>query len=302
VLALGLWPALACKRAAPPAAAPPAPPALGAVQVRDLTPPDDAPAHIDVQALGRALRARLLATGQFTSDPADAGAPGAVTRALIELAVDGAEVETKGAARAHVLVRLETRPSDAPGAISESFEGTGEQTYEVPRPTGAPPAPKDALYEGLVQRVAGDLVDEFAARRRVRQGGPDVVHAALAADGGELRMEAIRAAGERRLSAEAPRLLALLDDPDEATRDAALGALLALRDRRAVTALTRSRSLRDRRELHKIIEAVSILGGEEADDYLSFLAGSHEDEEIRAEAAAARQRLQRRADGAAKPP
>jgi len=58
----------------------------------------------------------------------------------------------------------------------------------------------------------------------------------------------------------------------------------------------RARSLRDRHELHKIIEAISILGGEEADAYLSFLAGSHDDEEIRGEAAAARARLLRRAD------
>jgi hypothetical protein len=147
--------------------------------------------------------------------------------------------------------------------------------------------------------VAGDLVAGMITRRRLREGSPDALHAALAADGGELRIEAIRAAGERHLAAEAPRLLALLEDQDETTRDAALGALIALGDRRAVTVLTRSRSLRDRRELSKIIEAVSILCGDEADDYLSFVAGSHEDEEIRAEAAAARARLQRRADGAA---
>src|SRR5206468_7769825 len=53
----------------------------------------------------------------------------------------------------------------------------------------------------------------------------------------------------------APTLLKLLDDPDEPTRDAALGALIALGDRRAVSALTRSRSLRDRHEMRKIIEA-----------------------------------------------
>ena len=78
-------------------------------------------------------------------------------------------------------------------------------------------------------------------------------------------------------------------------RDAALGALIAMRERRAVRELTQSRSLRDRREMRKIIEAISILGGQEADEYLSFIAATHDDDEIRAEAAAARARLQRRA-------
>jgi hypothetical protein len=288
-----------CKRTpAPPPPVPP--PALGAVTVRDLTPPDDAPAHVDVNAIARALRARLLATGQFAGDPADAGSAGTVTRADVRIGVDGAEVAAKGVARARVLVRLETRPSDAPGAIAESLEGAGEEKYDVaPRVLGRPPAPKEALYEGLVQRVAGDLIAGFAARRRLRQASPDELGAALGADGGELRVEAIRAVGERHLATQAPRLLALLDDPDEPTRDAALGALLALGDRRAVGVLTRSRSLRDRRELSKIIEAIAILGGEEADDYLSFIAGSHEDEDIREEAGAARARLARRADAAA---
>jgi hypothetical protein len=304
---LALLPLAACKHgsAPPPAPAAPPAPALGAVTVRDLTPPEDAPARVDVEALGRALRARLLATGQFAPDVADAGRPEALTRADVQIGVEGAEVGEKGVARARVLIRLDTRPSDAAGAIAESLDGAGEQGYAVPPAPRAgarkPPAlaPKEPLYEALVQRVAGDLIDGFASRRRLHAATPEALHAALAADGGELRLEAIRAVGDRHVASEAPRLLALLDDPDEPTRDAALGALLALGDRRAVTALTRSRSFHDRRELRKIIEAVAILGGQEADDYLSFVAGSHEDEEIRAEAAAARARLQRRADAAA---
>jgi hypothetical protein len=286
--------------------APAAPPltALGPVTVRDRTPPDDAPAHVDVDALARALRARLLATGQFAAGGADAGHEGAATRADVQIALEGAEVEAKGVARARVLLHLVTRPEGAPGAIAESLDGAGEQTYDVwpPKAGQAPPA-KEPLFEGLVQRVAGDLIDGFVAKQRLRQATPDALRAAIASDAGsELRLEAIRAIGERRLAGEAPRLLVLLEDPDEPTRDAALGALLALGDRRAVSVLTRSRSLRDRRELNKIIEAISVLGGEEADDYLSFIAGSHEDEEIRAEATAARARLQRRAEAGTKPP
>jgi hypothetical protein len=277
---------------------------LGAVSVRDLTPPDDAPARIDVDALERALTSRLLATGQFAADLADASAGHAVTRVEVQVAIDGAEVGDKGLARTRVLVRLETRPANAPGAIAEGLEGAGQQQYAVPR--AAKPDKKalysKALYEGLVGRVALDLITGFVARRRLRDASPQALHAAVANDGGELRVEAIRAIGERHLAGEASALLPLLDDSDEPTRDAALGALIALGDRRAVGALTRSRSFRDHRELGKIIEALAILGGQEADDYLSFVAGSHDDPEIRTEAAAAHARLQRRsADGAANP-
>ena len=143
-------------------------------------------------------------------------------------------------------------------------------------------------------RVVRDLVEGVAARRRLQEGSPGAVHAALVADGGELREEAIRVVGERQLRDEVPTLLKLLGADDEPMRDAALGALIAMRERRAVRELTQSRSLRDRREMRKIIEAISILGGQEADEYLSFIAATHDDDEIRAEAAAARARLQRR--------
>jgi HEAT repeat protein len=152
-----------------------------------------------------------------------------------------------------------------------------------------------------VLRIAGDLIDSYVSRRQLERGPPTAVHAALQADGGALRDDAIRAVGERKLRDEVPILLKLLSDPDERTRDAALGSLIALGDRRAVSELTRTRSLRDRHEMRKMIEAIAILGGQEADQYLSFVAATHDDDEIRAEAAAARARLQRRESDAVAP-
>ena len=285
-----------CKHAPPPA---PPRAVLGAIVVHDVTPAEDAPAHVDVAALAAALRGRLLATDQFDRDAADGGAAERpVTRVEVQIAIDAAEVEARGLARAHVALRFATRPQDGPGALDERLEGTGEQQYAVRARMD-----KSALFAALVERVAGDLLDGFATRRRLERGSAAALHAAMVADGGELRLEAIRLIRERRLTSEAPTLLTLLDDPDEPIRDAALGALIALGDRRAVTALTRSRSLRDRHEMSKIIQAISILGGDEADDYLSFIASSHDDEEIRAEAKAARERMQRRrGDGGATPP
>ena len=54
--------------------------------------------------------------------------------------------------------------------------------------------------------------------------------------------------------------------------------------------------------MRKIIEAIATLGGDEALDYLSFVAAIHDDEEIRALAAAAKQRLERHQQAAADKP
>ncbi|HEX3902871.1 MAG TPA: HEAT repeat domain-containing protein [Polyangia bacterium] len=294
--------ALGCGRHRLAAVPPPAParPLLGAVEVQVGAPPDEKapPPHLDIAGLERALQERLLGTGLFAS--ADAGAA-PVARLQARVATEAVEVGATGEARARVVLRLDDGRGEAPAGVSFNLDGRGSQRYPIPPATrkGTLPAPnRDAIFMELVLRIAGDLIDGYVARRQIDQGPPAAVHAALRADGGELRDEAIRAVGERKLRDEVPRLLELLSDPEEPTRDAALGSLIALRDRRAVSELTRTRSLRDRREMHKIIEAIAILGGQEAEDYLSFVAATHDDDEIRTEAAAARVRLERRENDA----
>ena len=277
----------------PSAAARPPKPSLGEVDVKDVAADDDSSrVAVDPVAVGAALRARLLATGLFAPE-AGTTEPVPVVGVRVQVGAERVEVGAKGESRARVRVVAQSRPSDAPGAIAFEIEGQGAEPYVVAAKgkAGAPP-PLDAL----VIRVGSDLIGGYAARVHLREAPESELHAALVSpDAGELREEAIRAAGERQLHDEAPALLKLLADPDEPTRDAALGALIALHDRRAVTELTRTRSLHDRHEMRKIIEAIAILGGQEAEDYLSFIAASHDDDDIRAAAAAARARLERHA-------
>jgi hypothetical protein len=274
---------------------------LGAIDVQIVTPPDDTTTpRLDAAPVERALREHLLGTGLFA-------ASGPSTRLDAQVATEVVEVGAAGEARARVQIRMDDGRTDAPDGLSFTLEGRGSERYAVPKGASArkgsarPPLDRAALLNRLVVRIGGDLIDGYVARRQLDHGPPAVVHAALEADGGELRDEAIRAVGERRLRDEAPILLKLLNDPQEPTRDAALGALIALGDRRAVTELTRTRSLRDRREMRKIIEAIAILGGQEAEEYLSFVAATHDDDEIRAAASAAHARLQRRENDAVAP-
>jgi len=285
-----------CRRRAPSAPPPPKLPTLGTVSVENMSPGGEG-ARLDVGAMEREMRTALQSSGLFapaagSGGEADGGA-GPIARARLAVAVEIVDVGTKAEARARVRLHVDTRPSNAPGAVAMDLEGQGMES-RPPRKHARGDDPAAQPLGPLALRVAKDLLDAFVAKRRLYDGPPAGVHAALMADGGELREEAIRVVGERQLRDEAPTLLKLLNDDDETIRDAALGSLIALRDRRAVSELTRTRSLRDRREMRKIIEAISILGGQEAEEYLSFVAATHDDDEIRAEATAARTRLLRR--------
>jgi HEAT repeat protein len=272
---------------------------LGSVDVQIAAPPDNQTPSLEAGPLKRALWDRLNGTGLFSST-------GPVARFVARVGTEVVEAGAVGEARAVVGIQLDDGRPDAPDGVSFKLEGRGSERYAIPKPArkgpAAVPAPdRVAILNRLVLRIAGDLIDGYVARRQLERGPPAVVHAALQADGGALRDDAVRVVGERKLHDEAPTLLKLLSDPDERTRDAALGSLIALGDRRAVSELTRTRSLRDRHEMRKMIEAIAILGGQEADQYLSFVAATHDDDEIRAEAAAARARLQRRENDAVAP-
>jgi hypothetical protein len=283
------------KTAGPPAPPPDIPPRLGPVVVQDLTPAEAVSprARVDAEALSRELRARLAGAGIFAPPGPDGGAAGPVARVRAELALEEVEVADKAAARAVVRFRVDIRPAEgASPHWSEDVQAGSETTYSL----DPPPPDRAALFAKLASRTLGDLATGYLARQRLWRGSADDLRSALAVEAGDLRIEAIRAVADRRLTSEVPTLLRLLTSDEESVRDAALGALVELRDRRAVTEIAKQRSMRDRREMRKILDAIATLGGQEASEYLGFVADTHEDEEIRQMAKQALDRLKRRAD------
>lgn len=267
-------------------------PRLGAIDVEEASADPAKAGPLDTAAIAGASRKILLSAGLIDMTAVDAAPAGAVLRVKITAGVEFTEVEKKGVLRAGVGVRLKTRPSDAPNAIEEDLTAGGEQAYAI-----TPELDRHALAQRLVERTLNDVLAEFVARARLRTAPAAEIHAAITTrDGGvpAVREEAIRMAGARGMREEIPVLLPLLQDEHEAVRDAALGALIALREQKAVTELTRNRSLRDRHEMRKILEAIAIIGGDEAKDYLNFVAQTHDDEEIRKLAADAKARMERR--------
>jgi hypothetical protein len=293
-------PGFACRRSGKSAPPPVPAPLLDAVEIVDVSEKSElipkSTAKYDTGALVDIVRSALIkaqvVVTPMTEGDAAIAAPGsrrAVARVRGRVGVELVEVEEKGLVRAAVALQVSSKPAEAPGALNEELSAAGEQPYPV-----SPTVDRRALAQRLLERTTVDLIDGFVARVALATAPPERVHAALVGDAGVLREEAIRVAGSRGLKDEVPALLPLLQNDDERLRDAALGALIAMRERRAVAELTRNRSMRDRHEMRKVLEAISILGGDEARDYLSFVAASHDDEEIRKLAADAKARLDRR--------
>lgn len=287
----------ACTRRKPTSAAagppPDVAPALGLVAIEPLSADVAHPEtlHLDVQPLVAEARGQLRAAGLFAGMAPDAGTV-PVARVRVEFSLEEVVTEKKTAARAATRLRIDIRPADGAAVHwNEDVQAASETVFE----TGSP-VNRNAVFQKLVSRTIHDLLAAYVVRQKAWTGQAPAVHLMATDDARETRLEAIRAIGARRIESEAPMLLRLLSDDDEDLRDAALGALVEMRDRRAVNELGKSRSLRDVREMRKILDAIATLGGDDAVAYLSFVADAHEDEEIRKMAKEAGVRLQRRAD------
>jgi len=137
------------------------------------------------------------------------------------------------------------------------------------------------VAQKLTSALMGDLAKGYLDRLSLWSVSSTQLHLRLVEGALESRLEAIEVAGARGLRSEIPTLLKFLTDEDERLRDTALGALLLLRAREAVPILTKSREMKDGREMQKILDAIARLGGEEALAYLSFVAETHDNEQIR---------------------
>lgn len=288
----------ACKRrAADEAAHGPellAVPMLGEVMVAHMGDPTSLPegVHFDDKALTEAARKQLDEARIFARGAGEGGEPlPPKASVLAGYEVEKVWVQGKGLARAQVKLRVGIKPQQAADPDwAEEVEATGEIPYEADSAESAPAR----AFTSLVSRMLRDMLAEYIARQQLRTAAPEEVTAVIARGPGPLREDAIRVAGQRKLKGAAEPLLKLLNDEEETVRDAALGALVKLREPRAVAILAESRSMRDTREMRKILTAIALLGGREAHEYLKFVIDAHEDEEIRQLAQEALGRLERK--------
>jgi hypothetical protein len=261
-------------------------PSLAGVTVKPIAPTSYFGEQIQVDSARLSAKAKqILADGEIFADP-EAKRPVAQVSLEAEVfSADGADGPEIGA---KVHLRITARPSVAPARFAEDVEAVGQS----PLPKGDVEGVRTA-FQHLAERTVEDLLQAYVARQKLWQASVRDIEVALKSSDNDVRVEAIRIVAARSLREETPMILGLLSDDEENVRDAALGALVALRERSAVKVLAASRQMRDAREMRKILDAIATLGGREAVEYLSFVAETHDDEEIRGMAKDAMERLSR---------
>lgn len=166
-----------------------------------------------------------------------------------------------------------------------------EKTY-----TGAAP---DAATWAAQARKAAERAGYGLGSQLVLIGEPSARLIAQLGDKGadvELRALSAELLGERKDAAVLPALVAVLKDGTAGMelRDAVMGALVRIGDRKAVRPIIDAVAFADRFEMGKLLEAVAALGGDEARSYLTFVKKSHPEPSLREEAGVALQHLEQR--------
>jgi len=219
----------------------------------------------------RARVAKALGKTKHLSLEEGAEPPSARLRveAMLEIDLDAKE------GRAAVAMR--TDRTDVPLTVTVVRQGTVRG------------ADDEALLDAAVASAARGL----DAQAGLALADDRAVLAAIGRGEDDLRILAARLAASRKVKGAGAHIARLLDNPRQEVRDAAMGALVELRDPSAVRPLIESARSDDPAAQLRVVEALAAIGGEEAAQYLELLASGSEEEDIREAASRARERLAR---------
>jgi hypothetical protein len=153
----------------------------------------------------------------------------------------------------------------------------------------APAIAAELITQSVIEAARG-----LVGKEELRQGDDAAVSKALDDPDPDVVLWSLELVAERRMVAAFDRALALLRAEDSGVRAAALRALVALRDPRAVEPLAKMANFSNPEELKMVIEAVTAIGGDEAAEFLEYLATGHSDGDVRSRAREGLERIGRR--------
>jgi hypothetical protein len=216
-------------------------------------------------------------------------------------------------------VRLEVesarRLSGEEGAVADvqlvleltatSPEGDLERTVSegAGRAASAPDAGTEAAlkvlaFDGALRGALDDAARGLAWQLESRRKTDDELSRDLGDADPRVRDYAIRALADRRSPAVVPQLIARLEDDNPAVALRAVGALVAIGDRRAVEPLIEMTRKRPPQLVAQVLYALASLGGPTAEAFLYTLESGAPDDEVRHAATDALAELRRKRDEA----
>ena len=249
--------------------------------------------EIHARELAHAIGEQLLSSQWFylPGDELPEGAHG--RRGVLEVVVTYDVISDPESDSRSIMVAIEAEVAwEERGALPLRDKVLFQRTLEPPDVAADELDDLVAAQAGLAAEAVGK---GLLAKEEIRSG-PDAA-AALALGNAEsdpdLALWALEVVRTQKRAGLFEQVVGLLDAKDSDLRETAVGVLLALEDRRAVKYLTEKAEMGDRTHLFAVIEAVSTLGGEEAVDFLEFVASGHPDSEVRARAQAGLERIER---------
>lgn len=260
------------------------------VEIKVVDPSSGSAREIYPRELAAKFGATLADSPWYVSDEADA-VGFTPRRAIVEVLVGYSIVEegSDGTPAVIAVIEATVQFQDGVASLRPQMNILAERGF-----TNKERRNLDGIVAEHVERAAADAAAALIVKEKIRVGPPDAAIAALSSPDLDLRTWALAVIGDRKLSQAFDQVVARLRSEREEERDAAIGALLSLRDPRAVGSLTRLAEFGDHGLMRRVIDAVGSLGGDEALDYLEFVASGHPDDDIKQQASDALRRLKKK--------
>lgn len=240
---------------------------------------------VDARAIARRVGERIRATPHFAAAAVPEGRRGVAADLRVRITYGVIEEGSIGAPATFAAVegilepRGESPVAPRDNVVTERAIGRGEKGAAL-----------DAALIAQIDQAVDEMVAGVLAKEALRDADREALAAALGGQP-EMVLWALELIGDRSESRLAPRVRALLGSSDPRIAAAAITCVVAIGDREAVAAMTAGIDFQDHERMRVAIEAASALGGEEARQFLDFVATGHPDPDVKEHAADALERL-----------
>jgi hypothetical protein len=258
---------------------------IGDISIRRID-PDAHKADLKDEDVAGAIGLVLHGSKAFASDQAEvpAGRTGVPAKVTVNITWDLADTPKGRSIVCAVEAAIEWQRGE---------RLTPRENVLTERPLAGDPKQAPAMVAQMIEQSVIEAARGLVAKEELRQGDDAAVLAELDAPDPDAVLWGLELVADRKLGAAFERALALLKAKDAGVRAAALRALVALKDPRAVEPLAKMANFSNPEELKMVVEAVSAIGGDDAAEFLEYVATGHSDADLRSRAREGLERIGR---------